>query len=103
MKASRRVFAAPLLGSLLAVASVVAAHAASPGNESAEQNVRESQQYEQLLCSNPSFRARRVAQECGPITDPQLHQSCEASFACGDGANRKAPNFRKAPPSTTIR
>lgn len=103
MRGSHWVFAAPLFGALLAVASVAAASAASPGNESAEQNVRESQQYEQLLCSNASFRAKRIAQECGPITDPQLHQSCEASFQCGNGGNRRAPNFRKAPPSTTIR
>jgi hypothetical protein len=72
------------------------------GNESAEQNVRQSQQYESLVCSNPSFRAKRIQQECGPITDPQLHQSCVASFECGSGAP-KAKRSRKAPPSETIR
>ena len=29
---------------------------------------------------NSSFRAKRLEQECGPITDPQLHASCVASF-----------------------
>ena len=54
-----------------------------------------------MVCSNPSFRAKRMAQECGPLTDPQLKQSCEASFDCAQGT--RAPNFRKAPPSETIR
>ena len=91
----------------LAVAGWVVA-ASSPAlaqyreNESAAQNVRESQQYEQLVCSNPAFRERRMREECGPITDPQLHQSCLASFDCGAGAP-KARNWRKAPPSETVR
>lgn len=72
------------------------------GGESAEQNVRESQQYEALVCSNAGFRAKRIQQECGPISDPQLHQSCLASFDCGAGAPR-ARNWRKAPPSETVR
>jgi len=75
--------------------------AQSPGNESAEQNVRQSRQYESLLCSNPAFRAKRIAQECGPISDPELHQSCLASFDCG--GPQRATHFRKAPPSETIR
>ena len=79
-----------------------AAWAQRGGNESAEQNVRQSQQYESLVCSNPGFRAKRIQQECGPITDPQLHQSCLASFDCGAGAP-KARNWRKAPPSETAR
>jgi hypothetical protein len=37
------------------------------------------------LSSNPSFRAKRMQQECGPVTDPELHASCVASFG-GDGA-----------------
>ena len=70
--------------------------------ESAEQNVRQSQQYESLVCSNPGFRAKRIQQECGPINDPQLHQSCLASFDCGADAP-KGRNSRRAPPSETIR
>ena len=72
------------------------------GNDSAEQNVRQSQQYESLVCSNAAFRAKRIQQECGPITDPELHQSCLATFDCG-GAAPKARNWRKAPASETVR
>jgi len=43
-------------------------------------NVRESKQYNAVMRSNPGFRQRRMQQECGPITDPQLHASCIASF-----------------------
>jgi len=87
----------------LAVAGLIAAGgtawAQSGANESASQNVRESQQYESLLCTNPGFRAKRIAQECGPVSDPQLHQSCVDSFQCG--AQRRVSD--KAPPSETIR
>jgi hypothetical protein len=50
------------------------------GPVAAQQNVRESQQYEQLLHSNPGFRDARIHKECDPITDPQLHNSCLATF-----------------------
>lgn len=87
----------------LVAAGVIAAAgpalAQARANQSAEQNVRESQQYERLLCTNPAFRAKRIARECGPVTDPQLHQSCIASFQCG--AQRRGS--QKAPPSETIR
>jgi hypothetical protein len=43
-------------------------------------NVRESEQYTAALRGNPAFRRKREQIECGPITDPQLHQSCIASF-----------------------
>ena len=78
------------------------ASAQRAGNESAEQNVRQSQQYESLVCSNAAFRAKRIQQECGPITDPELHQSCLATFDCG-GAAPKARSWRKAPASETAR
>ena len=78
------------------------ASAQSAGNESAAQNVRESQQYEQLVCSNPGFRERRMREECGPITDPQLRQSCMASFNCGPGGPA-GENFRGAPTSEQVR
>ncbi len=87
----------------LAAAGLIAAAAPSsaqaPANQSADQNVRASQQYEQALCTNPAFRAKRIAQECGPITDPQLHQSCVASLQCGVTHRRS----NRAPPSETIR
>src|SRR5690349_2383564 len=91
----------------LVVAAGVAAAASpagaqSPANESAAQNVRESQQYEQLVCSNPGFRERRMREECGPITDPQMRQSCMASFNCGPGGPSGA-NFRGDPASERVR
>ena len=57
----------------------------TPPDPGAAANVRQSQTYEQVLQSNPSFRAKRMQQECGPVTDPELHASCVASFG-GDGA-----------------
>jgi hypothetical protein len=83
---------------LAAIATVPAGHAAtqrhtvtvkhaaisSPGDVSeswdARQNVIDSKRYEQLLRTNPAFRQVRMRKECGSITDPQLHQSCLASF-----------------------
>jgi hypothetical protein len=82
---------------LIAVAGT--AWAQSPTDQGAEQNVRASQQYERALCTNPAFRAKRIAQECGPVSDPQLHQSCVASFECGT----QRRGSQKAPPSETIR
>jgi hypothetical protein len=56
----------------------------SPGDvsesSSPQQNIIESKQYEHLLRTNPAFRQARIRRECGSITDPQLHQSCIASF-----------------------
>jgi hypothetical protein len=66
--------------------SVVVKHSpiVNPGDVSASwsarQNVIESKQYERLLETNPAFRQARMRKECGPITDPQLHASCLASF-----------------------
>ncbi|HEU0154875.1 MAG TPA: hypothetical protein VFQ82_02315 [Stellaceae bacterium] len=51
-----------------------------PTDPSAAANVRQSQRYEQVLRSNPSFAKKRMQEECGPITDPQLHAQCVASF-----------------------
>ena len=47
---------------------------------SARQNVIASKQYDRLLETNPAFRQARMRKECGPITDPELRQSCLASF-----------------------
>jgi hypothetical protein len=46
----------------------------------ARQNAIDSKAYERLLATNPAFRRERKRIECGPITDPELHQSCLASF-----------------------
>ena len=60
----------------------------APPDPGAAANVRQSQQYEQAVGSNSSFRAKRMQEECGPVTDPELHASCVASFG-GDGASPK--------------
>jgi hypothetical protein len=64
----------------------------APPDPGAAANVRQSQQYEQAVHSNAAFRAKRMQQECGPVTDPELHASCVASFG-GDGA--PAPSKRR--------
>jgi hypothetical protein len=50
------------------------------GDWSARRNVIESRHYDQLLQTNWRFRQARLRKECGPISDPQLHASCVASF-----------------------
>lgn len=61
------------------------------GSSSAQQNVIESKQYEQLLRTNPAFRKARMQKECGSINDPQLHQSCIASFERYAGSSTPPP------------
>lgn len=51
-----------------------------PSNWSAQQNVRQSEHYDRLLETSRGFREARMRRECGPITDPELHQQCVASF-----------------------
>ena len=47
---------------------------------SARRNVIESQQYDREVETNRAFRQARIRKECGPISDPELRQSCLASF-----------------------
>ena len=47
---------------------------------SARRNVTESKQYDRAVETNRGFRQARMRKECGPITDPELRQSCLASF-----------------------
>jgi hypothetical protein len=49
-------------------------------NWSARQNVIDSQRYDRMVETSRAFREARMRKECGPITDPQLHASCIASF-----------------------
>ena len=49
-------------------------------NWNPQRNVIESQKYDRLVETNPAFRMARMRKECGPITDPELRQSCLASF-----------------------
>jgi hypothetical protein len=78
-------YKAAAFAGLLMIASSGAALAQAmppkPTNDPAAMaNVRESEQYTAALRSNPAFRKKREAIECGPITDAQLHASCIASF-----------------------
>ena len=59
-----------------------------PPDPGAAANVRQSEQYEQVLRSNPSFRAKRMQEECGPVNDPQLHQQCVDSFGGGSAPSK---------------
>jgi hypothetical protein len=61
----------------LTAIATMPAHAAT---ESARQNVIQSEHYTRLLETNRGFREARMRKECSPITDPQLHQQCLASF-----------------------
>lgn len=64
----------------LLIALATTAGAQIPPDPGAPANIRESQAYEQMLRSNPAFRAKRMQLECGSINDPELHASCVASF-----------------------
>jgi hypothetical protein len=75
--------------------------AAQTVSESPQQNVRQSQQYEELVCKNPAFRANRIDKECGPLQGSQFYDSCVASFNCN--SRPSGANWRKAPPSERIR
>ena len=73
-----------ILATALTLALAAPAVAQIPPDPGAAANVRQSEQYEQVLHSNPSFRAKRMQEECGPINDPELHQQCVASFGGGN-------------------
>ncbi len=51
------------------------------GDWSARRNNIESAHYDRLLGASRGFRVARMRKECGPISDPQLHEQCMASFA----------------------
>jgi len=57
-----------------------ASHGGAASSASARRNVIESQQYDRAVETNRAFRQARMRKECGPISDPELHQSCLASF-----------------------
>ena len=78
-------YSSTIPAAVLMIAVAAPAWAQIPRDPGAAANVRQSEQYEQALRSNPGFRAQRMKQECGPINDPELHQQCIASFG-GDGA-----------------
>jgi acyl-CoA thioesterase len=69
--------------SLAFAAACLTAVLAMPANAntpSARQNVMHSDHYTRMLQTNRAFRQARMRKECGPVTDPELHQQCLASF-----------------------
>jgi hypothetical protein len=58
---------------------------------SATQNVIDSERYDRLLQTSRGFREARARQECGPITDPQLHSDCLASFQQDEPSGSSTP------------
>jgi hypothetical protein len=93
---------APVVFALALMGSAGAALAQSTAaNETPQQNVRASQQYQQLTCTNKAFRAKRIAQECGPLQGSQFYDSCVASFNCDKEPS--GANWNKPPPSETVR
>jgi hypothetical protein len=86
---------------LMAGAGAALAQSPAPANETPQQNVRASGQYQQLTCTNKAFRATRIAKECGPLQGSQFYDSCVASFNCDKQPSDA--NWNKAPPSETIK
>ena len=60
--------------------SLQASYGDMPQSRSARQNVIQSERYDSRLETNRKFRQARERKECGPITDPELRQSCLANF-----------------------
>jgi hypothetical protein len=66
-------------------------------NWSAQQNVIESQRYDRLVETSRTFREARMREECDPITDPQLHANCIASFGQMEPSSAPAqPRHRRS-------
>jgi hypothetical protein len=93
------VFAVLLAGAVTGAASTALAQTSAV--ETPQQNVRSSQQYQQLTCTNAAFRATRIAKECGPLQGSQFYDSCVASFNCN--SQPSGANWRQAPPSETTK
>jgi hypothetical protein len=74
-----------------------------PSSWSARRNVVESERYDRLLEGNRRFREARMRRECGPITDPQLHQQCLDSFAQYEPAGGNMPASGSSTPSRHYR
>jgi hypothetical protein len=68
----------------------------------ARQTVSQSERYDRLLETNRSFRQVRMRKECGPITDPQLRQSCFDSFAQYEPAAANATSSRRVASSKSV-
>jgi hypothetical protein len=73
-------FTATCFAAVLALPLAGTAMAAASSGWSERANVIQSQRYDRLLETNRAFRHARMRKECGPIGDPQLQESCLASF-----------------------
>ena len=91
-----------LLGACLTALTAVAANAET-SSAAARRNVIQSERYDRLLETNRSFRQARMRRECGPITDPQLHQSCLDSFSQYEPGPAHATSTRKVASSKPAR
>jgi hypothetical protein len=60
-----------------------------------EATTSQSERYDRLLETNRAFRQARMRKECGPITDPQLHQRCLASFSQEEPMVASAASHRR--------
>ena len=63
-------------------------------SRSARQNVIQSQHYDRSVETNRGFRQARMRKECGPITDPELRQSCLATFSQDEPYKRSSSSHR---------
>ena len=91
-----------LLGACLTALTAVAANAET-SSAAARRNVIQSERYDRLLEANGSFRQARMRKECGPITDPQLRQSCLDSFSQYEPKPAHAISTRKVASSKPAR
>ena len=82
-------------GLLLGFAGIASAQPMPQNNPAASANVRESELYDNVVRTNPGFRAKRIEKECGPVTDPQLQAECVASFNSGAEAPAAPPRRRR--------
>jgi hypothetical protein len=87
----------------VAFAGTAMAQAMPTDNPEAMANVRQSEQYTALLRSNPGFRKKREAIECGPITDSQLRASCIASFEAYASPASPPPRARRSVRGQSLR
>ncbi|HEY2539331.1 MAG TPA: hypothetical protein VGI28_07525 [Stellaceae bacterium] len=76
-------FAAACLTAIVTLPAQAATHyrhSSYSSSWSPVQNIKESERYDRLVATDPAFRRFRERIECGPVTDPVLHQQCLDSF-----------------------
>jgi hypothetical protein len=73
-------FSAALAAALLIGGAALAQTMGEPANQTADQNQKATQQYNNMVGSNAGFRNSRMHKECDPIEAPDLKQQCMSSF-----------------------